>query len=670
MAIVFEDSLSSAKEYSIKFKNFKGVDYANTKLNVSAQRATESRNMIHDDSVNRKRNGWIQRAFIHDSKGTPLRINGFWEMKDKNGIIHSIVHAGNKIFRIFFGEDVLENTILDISSSNTYYPSFSNLTTWTSKIINGIKDVKSYGIVRGNRLYIFAGGAYLVYGTWGEKICDICNGNGVLTNCDTCNGTKRVICPTCNPNGINTTGKIDCPVCGGDGKINCQNHHTTTEGACTVCEKGKITCLTCSGTGTCQDCLNDEKCNTCGGVGKLYCDICGNTGRVYPCYECGSETVEDADPNCQVCGGTGGEVDCPNCYGGTEGYVCPECGGGTCLSCKGEKKCSDCDGTGKITCTTCNGNYSGKTSSCTTCNTTHGINVSKCTNECENGKVMCTQEGCENGLIYCPDCKNLQSTEICETCKGKGTVISSDSVFELRLVQDNSDTYIPTTTIGITPIGSDIGGNRVSLEEANILARRRKNKLVWSRATSEVNVMTSDYFSQSIFEASNDWNTLKNKYCYQGNLSSKTLEYIRISFTLKDVQYEATIDYESNKLSTGWVMISSAAKLNAFIEELDLDLLNQVNIKMRCHKGNISFCVALGSNETLSIDEIYISIEKRSYQLDCIRIDSAFPITVKSNGYLITEDNYILDYNTGILNFTNDTIFEDSIYTPKVEGES
>ena len=60
MAIVFNDSLNASKELNLKFKNFKGVDFANTKLNVAMNRATDTRNMIHSDSINRKRMGWLE----------------------------------------------------------------------------------------------------------------------------------------------------------------------------------------------------------------------------------------------------------------------------------------------------------------------------------------------------------------------------------------------------------------------------------------------------------------------------------------------------------------------------------------------------------------------------------------------------------------------------------
>lgn len=48
---------------------------------------------------------------------------------------------------------------------------------------------------------------------------------------------------------------------------------------------------------------------------------------------------------------------------------------------------------------------------------------------------------------------------------------------KLSLVQDSKDTYVPTTTIGITSNGSGLGA-RTTLESANMLTRKKKNKLV------------------------------------------------------------------------------------------------------------------------------------------------------------------------------------------------
>lgn len=652
MSIVFSDSLSSEKEYTIKFKDFKGVDYANTKLNVANNRATETRNMIHDNSVNRKRNGWIQRAFISDSSGNPLKINGYWEMKDKNGIIHNIVHAGTKIFRIFFGEEVLETKVVDLTKTNTYYPSYSTLATWTEKIIKGIKNVKSYGIVRGNRLYIFAGGAYLVYGTWNEKVCDNCNGSGVLTDCSLCGGTKKIQCPTCNADGTNTTGKINCPTCGGDGKVDCSNHSVNVT-TCPNCTEGKIVCPNIK-----------NHCANCGGTGFIDCELCGNTGYIDHCDLCGGTSEEDADPDCPRCYGMGGLVECKYCYGGTNGQNCSECNGAWCKTCKG---------VGTITCTTCNGNYESTKVACEICGTISGRNVSDCTNiACDNGKIACTQNGCQNGFIECPNCKNSSSATVCSVCNGTGKV-TADGIdsFELRLVQDNVDTYIPTTTIGIAPNGSNMDGNRVTLEESNMLSMRRKNKLVWTTFKNSINVLTDDYFSNALYENSNEWAYVPNKICYMGYVDARIISGMDLTFTVNNIQYQTNIDYESNKISTGWVNISSNSKLNELITDFDTTLLSQISIQMyKSSKGKVYFRVALGSDYTLSIDDITLIVETYQYQLDCTKIDNNYPVTVKSNGYVIESENYSVDYENGTIKFNNSNIFEDSIYTPKVEGES
>ena len=157
--------------------NFLGVDYASSRLNVSDYRASDMKNLIHKDGVNHKRPGWneiIKIAWdtvndIYDPTGTPLRINGFWNYTDSYDKEHTIIHAGHKILSFeSIGENSFEtSTPQDITKSCTYAPEYTNLVDWQKKITDNIKDERSFGIIRGDRLYIFCG-IYLVYGTWDD----------------------------------------------------------------------------------------------------------------------------------------------------------------------------------------------------------------------------------------------------------------------------------------------------------------------------------------------------------------------------------------------------------------------------------------------------------------------------------------------------------------------
>lgn len=136
-----------------KIDNFLGVDYASSKLNAANFRATEMKNFIHRDGVNHKRFGWNEIAKIKDSEGNLLSINGFWEFKDRNmeSAVY-IVHAGTKLFRIDnFGNNSFETEYTDISNGFEFL------------------DKRSYGIARGDFLYLFSGNEYLMYGKWNNE---------------------------------------------------------------------------------------------------------------------------------------------------------------------------------------------------------------------------------------------------------------------------------------------------------------------------------------------------------------------------------------------------------------------------------------------------------------------------------------------------------------------
>ena len=151
------NKVSSQTHKRLKIDNFLGVDYASSKLNAANFRATEMKNFIHRDGVNHKRFGWNEIAKIKDSEGNLLSINGFWEFKDRNmeSAVY-IVHAGTKLFRIDnFGNNSFETEYTDISNGFEFL------------------DQRSYGVVRGNFLYLFSGNKYLMYGKWNNGLYEL-----------------------------------------------------------------------------------------------------------------------------------------------------------------------------------------------------------------------------------------------------------------------------------------------------------------------------------------------------------------------------------------------------------------------------------------------------------------------------------------------------------------
>lgn len=102
----------------------------------------------------------------------------------------------------------------------------------------------------------------------------------------------------------------------------------------------KIECEYCHGTGK-------ENCKTCDGEGQVNCPTCDGSGSSFIiCPECHNGRVLDprgADDD--------DTMPCPKCHGN---YKIPN---GKCSNCDGTGKvsCKSCSGTGKVTCGHCGG---------------------------------------------------------------------------------------------------------------------------------------------------------------------------------------------------------------------------------------------------------------------------------------------------------------------------
>lgn len=137
----FNTNFKAKELQRLSLKNFLGVDYASSVFNVDSKRATDMRNFININGINRKRNGWNEFANFND------KINGYWEFKDKDNQIHKIIQSGINFYRLIDTEYVLipfNGVSLD-------------------RLIND----RSFGVVAGERLYLLCGD-YLVYGNWGN----------------------------------------------------------------------------------------------------------------------------------------------------------------------------------------------------------------------------------------------------------------------------------------------------------------------------------------------------------------------------------------------------------------------------------------------------------------------------------------------------------------------
>lgn len=79
-----------------------------------------------------------------------------------------------------------------------------------------------------------------------EKRCGLCQGSGISRSaCNTCNGTKYVECPNCGGSGRvqgSEGANLNCGTCGGRGKQDCNRCNMTgvMEGPCKMCKGGVI----------------------------------------------------------------------------------------------------------------------------------------------------------------------------------------------------------------------------------------------------------------------------------------------------------------------------------------------------------------------------------------------------------------------------------------------
>ena len=135
-------------EKAITFKNFMGVDFTNTKMNVAPNRATNMKNYIYENGVNRKRPSWNEVA-----KGSG-KVNGVWQYYDTNREEHIIAHIGTKLYRVFKRDETTSG--FDINSVYTH------LEELTLPIGVTLTDEISYGITNNEKLFLLCG-AYLVY---------------------------------------------------------------------------------------------------------------------------------------------------------------------------------------------------------------------------------------------------------------------------------------------------------------------------------------------------------------------------------------------------------------------------------------------------------------------------------------------------------------------------
>ena len=122
------------------FSQFRGVDLSSSPFEVASNRFVDMNNFMLKNGVLRKRNGYQQVDYFPDG------VNGVWQIEIDDAD-YTIVHSKDKIYRSELDETTGMYTHTDLTGELT------------------IQDVRSFGSIKNNRLYI-ACGNYLVFGKW------------------------------------------------------------------------------------------------------------------------------------------------------------------------------------------------------------------------------------------------------------------------------------------------------------------------------------------------------------------------------------------------------------------------------------------------------------------------------------------------------------------------
>lgn len=155
MAVYFNNSFSTKKEYTLQIEEMRGVDLSNSPLFVDKSHASDMSNFIMENNVLQKRFGWREVFQFKD------HINGFWQFETSKYVDnayevtkHCIVMVGTEFYEII-GLHTDNTTAIKIAFG-------SNVDA------TKIKDAVAYGVVGGEKLYILCGD-FLTLGYYGDS---------------------------------------------------------------------------------------------------------------------------------------------------------------------------------------------------------------------------------------------------------------------------------------------------------------------------------------------------------------------------------------------------------------------------------------------------------------------------------------------------------------------
>lgn len=234
-----------------------------------------------------------------------------------------------------------------------------------------------------------------------------------------------------------------------------------------------------------------------------------------------------------------------------------------------------------------------------------------------------------------------------------------NGLYEIRKVENGEKTYIPTTTIGISGIGSKIEA-RQSHDEVNLLSKRRRNKLISESVEGSVaRVGIESYKHNSYFEG----NT-KYAYTYNKGYKIESVNFDNLYEVLIEVNYGSTMTYLTFPLNKNGVK-------HTFDENYDMVFMNWnglADVTYTYKEDNtLDLALYIGSVNPSTITA-YLVREAITYQLDTKNISTIEPIKIWANGELVTDMSGItLDYTNGLIQFPLDFIENNK---PIIEGEN
>lgn len=214
---------------------------------------------------------------------------------------------------------------------------------------------------------------------------------------------------------------------------------------CGDCSTGA--CVRCQGNGLCPGCGGQGVCSTCKGVipekkvcTRCVCAKCGGAGKCAGCRGKGQRACSNCDGTgnqtreiskaCPSCGGSGTKPGLRRADGSADALRCVRCLGKGTVRVPTRESCRVCGGEGTLRCHTCEG--SGRCDGCSGSGRQAGCSVCggtgtwmpRCDKCNGNGKCQICQ-----GTSKCPDC---DGAGLCRECKGHG------AKEECCLVADNT----------------------------------------------------------------------------------------------------------------------------------------------------------------------------------------------------------------------------------------